>query len=116
MHVNDLPIILGSSSPPVLSLLVDGGPDYSPRSLLNLMQFGEFFERRNLDALLVTTNAPHHLAHNPIEHAWAPLTSWLAVVTLPILLPGGQPPCSQPGLKQEQVKSKETLVFDAAID
>ena len=98
-----------------LSCIVDGGPDQSPKHLLNLLSCGRLWCDGNLDALLVTTHAPGSSAYNKVEHAWSLMSRSLTGVTFSIHLPGERPPCEQ-GLSEEETSRKESVVFDRALD
>ena len=53
---------------------------------------------------------------NPIEHGWAPLSRWLAGVSLPNTLPDeNKAPAEQSGLTDEELAEKEKTVFDNAL-
>ena len=55
--------------------------------------------------------------YNLIEHAWAPLSRWLAGVSLDNTLPGeDKAPAEQSGLTPEQLTEKENKVFDNALN
>jgi hypothetical protein len=93
----------------VVSLVVDGG------FLINFVSYERLWLDEDLDALIVTSHAPGQSAFNCIEHAWSPLSRWLAGVTFPVNLPDETPPCQQHLAGNEQ-RAKEALVFDAAIE
>ena len=99
----------------VVSLLVDGGPDLSPRHLTNFLVYGQLWKDSSLDCLMVTTHAAGNSAYN-VEHAWSVLSRALAGVTLPNSLPGERPPEQQQGLSEEALQGKLAAVFDGAID
>ena len=101
-HTQDLKRIVAKHRKPIVALLVDGGPDYCPRSIHNLLEFGYFRKEQDLDALIISTHAPGQSARIPIERAWSVMSRLLAGMTLPISLAGELPPCEQPGLSDEE--------------
>ena len=85
-HANDLTIlrdIVLPSGGTGVCLSVDGGPDYSVKSMLTVLHFGRLWKDLGLDFLLMATHAPGDSAYNEIEHAWSPLSRLLAGVILP---------------------------------
>ena len=99
----------------VVSLLVDGGPDFSPKHLINLLAYGRLWKDSNLDCLMVTTHAAGYSAYK-IEHAWSLLSRALAGVTLPNSLPGELPPEQKQGLSEDELTAELATVLDAAIN
>ena len=98
-------------------LLSDGGPDFTPNSVLNIVLFFRLFKDLNLDLLSVSTYAARYSAFNPTEHLWSTLSNKLAGVVLPSKLDGEcQPPSQQSGLSKEIVHRKEKVLFDKAIE
>ena len=96
MHVCNLkeilqPIVFGENKRAV-TIICDGGPDWTPKSTPNLINFGRLWRDLNLDILILSSYAPGHSRHNPIERSWAPLSKWLTGVTLPIALKGKPSP------------------------
>lgn len=71
-----------------INIICDGGPDWTPKSTPNLINFGRLWRDLNLNISILTSYAPGHSCHNPIEHSWAPLSKWLTGVTIPIALEG----------------------------
>ena len=117
-HASDLTNIfcqVPAAQRKIISLLVDGGPDFSPKHVVNLLTYGRLWKDRCLDALIITCHAPGQSAHNDIEHAWSPLSKALAGVTLPNHLEGQLPP-EQQRLSKEDTARQEAVVFDQAID
>ena len=96
-HASDLASLLLRDYPdkPVVSALVDGGPDFNPRHLKNLLAFGQLWRDLKLDCLMLICHSPGLSAYNPLEHAWAVLANALTGVTLPNHLPGELPPEEQ---------------------
>ena len=43
-----------------VALITDNGPDFSPNSLLNLIEYGRFFKKNKLDTFLVGCYPPYH--------------------------------------------------------
>ena len=79
MHVNNLkeilqPTVLGENKKAV-TIVCDGGPDWTPRSTPNLMNFGRLWRDLNLDILILTSYAPGYNHLNPIECSWTPYLS-----------------------------------------
>ncbi|CAH3118707.1 unnamed protein product [Porites lobata] len=64
-----------------VTIICDGGPDWSPKSTPNLINFGRLWRDLNLDILILTSYAPGHSRYNPIERSWAPLSRWLTALT-----------------------------------
>lgn len=88
MHVSNLkeilqPIVLRENKKAV-TIICDRGPDWTPKSTPNLVNFGRLWRDLNLDILIFTSYAPGHSRLNPIERSWASLSKWLTGVTLPI--------------------------------
>lgn len=86
----------------VVNLEVDGGPDFSPKNMMNFVVHGRLWKDCNIDCLMVTTHAPGHSAYNKIEHAWAPLSRALTGV---ICLTPCRANCHQSSNQVWQVKS-----------
>ena len=100
----------------VMSLIVDGGPDWSLKSLTTFLAMGRLWRKQSLDALLVMTYAPGQSKFNPIERQWAPRSRDLSGLVLPACLPGeDKPPPQQSGLSEEQRMQKQKAVHKAAI-
>ena len=97
-HASDLTAIFKEvrlAQKPVVSLIVDGGPDQSPSHTTNFLLYGRLWRDQQLDCLIVATHAPGQSAYNCIEHAWSLLSQSLTGVTLPNHLPGECPPIEQ---------------------
>ena len=100
----------------VITLIVDGGPDWSTGSLLNAMYFMRLWKLCNLDMLCVTSFAARYSAYNPIEHLWSVLSKKLASVRLSAVATGdNKAPYYLSGISEEQRKAKEAVVFDEAV-
>ena len=118
-HVNDIHDILKKNpelKKPVLALITDGGPDWTPKSNVNEFFLGRLWRDLKLDMLVGVCNAPGLSRYNPIEHLWSPCSRWLAGVSLPDHLPGERPPPQQTDLPVEQRLEKEVKVFDNALE
>ncbi|KAJ8030579.1 hypothetical protein HOLleu_27035 [Holothuria leucospilota] len=103
--MNDIVTILDQVGPDkkVVVLVVDGGPDWSAKSLTVLLFLSRLSRQRKLEVLCMTLYGPGQSAFNPIEHLWAPLSKKLACVSLPATLPGEkQPPSKQSGISSEE--------------
>lgn len=85
-HASDLHFLLNHSDfkslcrtkndevKPVLIISTDGGPDENPR-YEKVIQFAILhFEKYDLDAIFIVTNAPGRSAYNPVERRLAPLS------------------------------------------
>ena len=112
-HVTDLFNIISNNEEyvkkPALMLMSDGGPDFTPISVLNSIYFYRLFKRLDLDFLSVFTYAARYSAFNYIEHLWAPLSDKLSSVVLSSKLPGeSRPPAQQGGLSVEALRKKES--------
>ena len=112
MHVNNLkeilqPTVLGENKKAV-TIICDGGPDWTPRSTPNLMNFGWLWRDLNLDILILTSYAPGHSRLNPTERSWGPLSKWLTGVTLPIALE------EFAGLSEDEIRKRKAEVLDEA--
>ena len=92
----------------VVSLLVNGGPDFSPKHMINFLAYGRLWRDQRFDALIMNCHSPGNSTYNDIEHAWSPLSKALAGVTLPDSLPGELPPQSQK-LSAEDTVRKEAV-------
>ena len=118
-HMHDLkPVVeaVVSEGRTVITLIVDGGPDWSTNSLLNAMSFLRLWKSCNLDILCVTSFAARYSAYNPIEHLWSVLSKKLASVKLSAVADGdAKAPYYLSGITEEQKKAKEAEVFDRAI-
>jgi hypothetical protein len=101
----------------VVTLIVDGGPDWSASSLLNSLYFMRLWKTCNLDMLCVTSFAARYSAYNPIEHLWSVLSKKLASVQLSaVATSDDKAPYYISGITDEQRKAKESQVFDDAIE
>ena len=82
-HANDmLPMFKGvvKEGRTAITLIVDGGPDWSTASLLNTLFFFRLWRDTDLDMLVVCSYAARYSAYNPIEHLWSPLSKELSGV------------------------------------
>jgi hypothetical protein len=77
-HISDLYDILSGCPKTSCMLLSDGGPDYTPASIVNILFYFRLFKELNFDILTVSTYAARYSAYNPIEHLWSPLSNLLA--------------------------------------
>ena len=97
-------------------ILSDGGPDFSPNSVLNSIFFFRLFKRFDLDLLSIFTYAARYSAFNPIEHLWSILSNKLSGVVFNSKVDGeSKPPSQQSGLSNEQIQEKEKIVFDKVL-
>ena len=103
-----------SAEKPVLALIVDGVPDWNPSHIVNFLSYGRLWKDQQLDSPIIVTHALQP-TYNPIEHALSVLSRCLTGVNLVINLSGERPPHEQ-HFSDEELRSKEAVVFDAAID
>ena len=120
-HVTDLYKILqeriNTTNRNCFMTLSDGGPDFTPASVVNMLYFFRLFKRLKLDLFSVFTYAARYSAFNAMEHVWSPLSNKLAGVLFNPKVEGeSKAPCQQSGLSAESLKEKEFVVFDNAID
>jgi hypothetical protein len=100
-----------------LTLISDGGGDWSPRSAKNNFELGMFWMQNDLDFVIHTSYAPGHSAQNPIEHLWSPLTRWLNGVYFKACMVGEDtPPDHQPGLSDADKEAKNMYIFNRALE
>ena len=73
-HISDLFEMLTQpeSDKPGLFLMSDGGPDFNPTSVVNILYLYRLFKLLNLDILAAFTYAARYSAFNCIEHLWSP--------------------------------------------
>lgn len=119
-HISDIHKIISSDKDlkekPVLMLMADGGPDFTPMSVLNTFYFYRLFKALELDILTVFTYAARYSAFNCIEHLWSPLSKKLAGVQFSATVEDqAKPPCYQAGLSAADLYKQEKIVFDNAI-
>ena len=97
-------------------ILADGGPDYTPAGVVNILFYYRLFKELNLDFLSVATYPSRYSAFNPIEHLWSPLSDMLAGAVFSPKLDGDtKPPCQPNQLSPDELREKEYAVFDNAI-
>ena len=100
----------------VITIIADGGPDWSTGSLLNSIHYLDLWKSLNLDLLCVTSFAARYSAYNPIEHLWSPMSKKLSSVRLSPVADGDRKaPYYMSGLSESTKKAKEAAVFDKAI-
>lgn len=88
-HVSDLKNILAENpqiNKPVLVLVTDGGPDWTPKSNINEFFLGKLWKEGNYDMLIAACMPAGLSRYNPIEHLWSPCSKFLAGVSLPACL------------------------------
>lgn len=115
-HLNDMTVLLNEySDKPGCVMIVDGGPDYAPRSHIVFHQMGRLWRDARLDYLVLVCYAPGDSARNPIEHAWSRLSKLLTGVTLANTIPGeDKPPMQQTDITADERLTKDILVFNRA--
>ena len=81
-HVRDIQDILAKNTSfqkPVICLITDGGPDWSPKSNVNQFLLGRLWCDGNYDLMVSACYAPGTSRYNSIEHLWSPCLKWLSV-------------------------------------
>ncbi|XP_071575574.1 uncharacterized protein [Temnothorax nylanderi] len=68
---------------PVVIITVDGGPDENPRFPQVISHAISHFQKFDLDAVFIVTNAPGRSCFNRVERRMAPLSHQLSGVVLP---------------------------------
>ena len=68
---------------PILFVAVDGGPDESPSNYKTLLAWSHQFQKEDIDAIFVFTNAPGLSAYNKVERRMAPLSKDTSGIILP---------------------------------
>ena len=98
--------------------LADGSPDFNPSHIANNLFYYRLFKKLDADILAVMTYAVRYLAFNPIEHCWSPLSNKLSSVIFSPLenKDDVSAPALQSGLSKEDLKIKEKIVFDCAMN
>lgn len=117
-HVNDLIRLIGrkGAPKPILILVVDNGPDWTPASVLNCLYFVRLWKSLKLDALFVCSFCPKYSAFNPIEHSWSVCSNAITAITLPAVVPGEElPPCRQ-NIGEEIRRQKDAAMYDSAME
>ena len=119
-HYDDLAPILkdgkarGEHSAIIVS---DNGPDWNKNAIKTLMLVGRLWRDLNLDYVCLTAYASKDSRFNMIEHAWAPVNSWLVGLCLSECVPGEtDPPDKQSQLSESERVKKEKVVLDNAIE
>ena len=97
----------------VLMIMADGGPDFTPISVLNGLYFYCLFKTLKLDILSVFACAARFSTFNCIERLWSPLRLALSNKFSPKLKEETKPPAHQGGLSKDELFQKEKLVFEA---
>ena len=79
-----------SSSHPLSAIIniVDGGPDWKPECMINVINLGRLWHDLNLDVLINVFYAACDSKMNPIERGWSYVTSLLVGVMLQLELLG----------------------------
>ena len=92
--------------------ITDGGPDYNPDKMINVINFGRLWKALDLDVFLTVCYAGGDSALNAIERGWSFISSLWTGVTLPVCLPGEDlPPWKQSWLTEAEKESKTDEVF-----
>ena len=120
-HITDIYNIITHNElldKPVLMLMCDGGPDFNPTSVLNMLYYYRLFKKLNLDCIVAFTYAARYSAYNCIEHLWSKLSNLLSGVVFSNKAQGDKkPPCqlSSKDVSAQEKKRKEKEVFDRAM-
>jgi hypothetical protein len=116
-HVRDMHPLIVQTQKPIVTLILDNGPDQTTKSQKNLTMLGRLWRDTELDVLNICHYSPGDSALNPIEHQWSPRSRDLVGVFLKARLEGeNKPPSEQCGLSKEQVIEKEQVIYDRAVD
>ena len=100
-----------------VTIICDGGPDWSTKFTPNLINYGRLWKNLKIDVLVLTCYAPGHSRFNPIEHCWAPISKKLTGATLPISVSEDVPsPWEDNTLLEEEIIKNKGEVLDHAID
>lgn len=99
----------------VVVLNTDNCPDWNVNYIVNMFFFFFVYGKTKLDALLVNLYCPGLSTHNPIEHAWAPLSRALSSVILPASLSSESVAPWRQKLLKKDMQIKEVQVFDHAM-
>jgi hypothetical protein len=99
-----------------LFLMVDGGPDLKPDSVINIIMWGRLWLASGRLVLVVQARAAGESALEPVEHCWSPCSDSLGSAQFPDRLEGeDRPPVYQTKLSFEERRAKEKIIFDAAV-
>lgn len=118
-HIRDVQEILASNpelKKPILALMTDGGPDWTPKSNINEFFLGRLWEDEHLDMLISFCLAPGQSRFNPIEHVWSSCSRWLAGVCLSPYLPGESRAPAEQSIPENEKREKEAKVFSNALE
>ena len=115
-HLSDLENVLSMpqhKNKSSVLLTVDGGPDWTTTSLINIYFFYSFWRKKELTLLTITSYAPGFSAYNSVEHLW-PLVSkkFISAKANPCMEGDEVPPVQLSDATVEQIVSKEYEVFD----
>ena len=95
-----------------LFLMVDGGPDLKPDSVINIIMWGRLWLASGRLVLVVQARAAGESALEPIEHCWSPCSDSLGSAQFPDRLEGeDRPPVYQTKLSFEERRKKEKIIF-----
>lgn len=112
----ELADIAMSEGKSILTVVVDGGPDWTFKSMTTFIAMGRVWKNKNLDGLFLVTYAPGQSKYNPIERQWASRSRNLSGVTFKACLPGeDKPPSQQRDLTDEERSRKQAAVHNMAI-
>ncbi len=116
-HFEDLTEVLAKEGKgkKILTLILDNGSDWNWNSVGNLLYMSRLFKQENLDALLCCSYAPGQSAWNPIEHAWAPLTTAIINDVYPAILSSEKLIPTKQGISKAEQMIKLGKVMDTAM-
>jgi hypothetical protein len=96
-HANDLFALLSKNNTDknFVVCIVDGGSDWSVKSLLTFYYMGKLWKDKRLDGLVLTSYCASLSAFKPIEHFWSHLSRQLSALTLSAIAPGDTEPVAK---------------------
>ena len=97
-------------------LMVDGGPDYQTKSLLNELFDYRIWKKLDLDLLGAFCYPARESAYNCIEHFWSIGSKALAGVVFSATLPGEDLPPARQLISEKERKVKEAKLSNNAMD
>ena len=98
-------------------LTVDGCPDWSTTSLVNIYFYYKFWRKEKLSLLTVTSYAPAFSAYYSIEHLWSSVSKRFTSAKADPYAQGDELlPVIMPKMPKEELIAKEHEVFDRATN
>ena len=115
-HLSDLENVLSmpqQKNKRSVLLTVDGGPDWTTTSLINIDFFYSFWRKKEQTLLTITSYAPGFSAYNSVEHLWSPVSKKFTSAKANPCAEGDEvPPVQLSDATDEEIVSKEHKVFD----